>query len=60
MSQPVSQPNPTPPRPSREWRFCASCWGVCHWHNAITAWLCHDCGSVWHPAHDPWRYGAPE
>jgi hypothetical protein len=51
MSQAMSQPNPTP------WRFCASCWGICHWHNEV--WVCDDCGVEWCPEQDPKRYGAP-
>jgi hypothetical protein len=56
----MSQDHATPPWPSHAWRFCASCWGVCHWHNVIKAWRCHDCGGMWFPDDDPQRYGAPE
>jgi hypothetical protein len=58
MSEPMSQPNPTPPWPSRAWRFCASCWGVCHWQDE--AWVCNNCRGKWYPEHDPNRYGGPE
>jgi hypothetical protein len=40
------------------WKFCASCWGVCHWRDG--AWVCHDCRTQWYPEHDPKRYRAPE
>lgn len=32
-------------RGRQQWRRCASCRGVCHWHDE--AWVCRDCGNEW-------------
>lgn len=30
----------------RPWRRCATCRGVCHWHD--DAWVCDDCGDEYY------------
>jgi len=44
-------------RTRRPWRRCATCRGVCYWHDE--AWVCRDCGDEFYPPGLNERYKAP-